>query len=127
MFLQHLSKEFMKEIGAKSRDMYELMLPAVDMFEDGSELVILVDMPGFEKDKIDTRFSNNYITISAKREPVEHEGMVYWEQRPLRVHKRIPLPMKAQIEEDAEVTAKYDNGVLTIRLPVKGAGRIKVE
>ena len=35
MLLQHLSKEFMNEIGVKSKDVYEMILPAVDMFEDG--------------------------------------------------------------------------------------------
>ncbi len=127
MFWQHLSKEFMREVGARSRDVYELMLPAVDMFEDGSDLVVLLDIPGFEKEKIDTRLSDRFLLVSAKREAVEHDGMTYWEQRPLRVHKRIPLPVRVQIEEGAAVSAKYENGVLTVRLPLKGVGKIKVE
>ena len=57
MLLEHLSKEFMREIGVRSRDVYEMILPPVDMFEDGSELVVMLDMPGFEKDKIRTRLS----------------------------------------------------------------------
>lgn len=127
MLLQHLSKELMREIGAKSRDVYELMLPAVDMYEDGSDLVIVLDMPGFEKDKINTRLSEHSLLVSAKREPVEHDGMTYWEQRPLKIHKKIQLPVKVQVEEDQELKAKYDNGVLTVKLPIKGVGKVTVE
>ena len=126
MLLQHLSKEFMHEIGVRSRDVYELILPAVDMFEDGTDLVIILDMPGFEKEKIKTRLTENFLTVSATRERAERDGVIYWEQRPLRVHKKIPLPVKVETEE-TEITAKYENGELTIRLPIKGINKVTVK
>jgi HSP20 family protein len=127
MLLQHLSKEFMREIGVKSRDVYEMILPAVDMFEDGSDLVIVLDMAGFEKGDIKTRLSEHFLTVSAKRDKIEKDGMTYWEQRPLNIRKKIPLPVKVAVGEDDEIKAKYDNGVLTVRLPMKGVGKVTVE
>ena len=127
MLLQHLSKEFMNEIGVKSKDVYEMILPAVDMFEDGSDLVIILDMAGFEKENIKTRLSEHFLTVSAKRDKIEKDGMTYWEQRPLNIRKKIPLPVKVAVGEDDEVKAKYDNGVLTVRLPMKGVGKVTVE
>ena len=127
MLLQHLSKEFMNEIGVKSKDVYEMILPAVDMFEDGSDLVIILDMAGFEKENIKTRLSEHFLTVSAKRDKIEKDGMTYWEQRPLNIRKKIPLPVKVAVGEDDEIKAKYDNGVLTIRLPMKGVGKVTVE
>ena len=55
--------------------------------------------------------------------------MTYWEQRPLRVQKKIQLPVKIEVDEEDEmgVKAKYENGVLTVRLPIKGVGRVVVE
>ncbi|MDG6904293.1 MAG: Hsp20/alpha crystallin family protein [Nitrososphaerota archaeon] len=117
----------MHEIGAKSKDVYELILPAVDMFEDGSDLVIVLDIAGFQKEDIKTRLSEQYLTISAKREKVEKDGMTYWEQRPLTLRKKIPLPVKVSVGEDDEIKAKYENGVLTVRLPMKGVGKVTVE
>lgn len=127
LILQKLSKELMGEIGTRSREMFELMLPAVDMFEDGSSLVIQLDMPGFAKEDIKTRLTEHYLVINAKREAEDKDGMVYWEQRPLKVRKKIPLPVKVEVEEDADLVGKYENGVLTIRLPLKGIGKVRVE
>jgi HSP20 family protein len=136
LLLQRLSRDFMREIGEKSRSVYELLLPPVDMFEDGSDLVIMLDMPGFDKDKIRTRLSGeNTLVVTAKRDPTEHDGPTYWEQRPLSIRKRIPLPVKVEYEEEGEegkggnstASAKYENGVLTVRLPIKGVGKIKVQ
>jgi HSP20 family protein len=129
LILQKISKELMggHEIGARSRDLFELMLPAVDMFEDGSNLFIVLDMPGFSKQEISTRLTEHYLTVSAKREPEEKDGMVYWEQRPLKVRKKIPLPVKVDVDEETNVVGKYENGVLTIKLPLKGVGKVRVE
>jgi len=117
----------MHEIGVRSKDVYEMILPAVDMFEDGSDLVIILDMAGFEKEDIKTRLSENFLTVIAKREKIEKDGMTYWEQRPLSIRKKIPLPVKVSVGEDEEIKAKYDNGVLTVRLPMKGVGKVTVE
>jgi HSP20 family protein len=127
--LDHLSKELMREIGVKSRDIYELISPPVDMFEDGTELVVMLDMAGFEKEKIKTRLSDRSLIVSAKRDRIERDGMTYWEQRPLVINKKIMLPIKIEVDEDDQtaIKAKYDNGVLTVRLPIKGVGRVIVE
>jgi HSP20 family protein len=128
LLLDRLSRGLVKDVGTRSREVFELMLPPVDMYEDGSELVIVLDMPGFQKQKIKTRLSEHFMIVSASREPEEIDGMIYWEQRPLRVRKRIPLPVKIETEgEDETLVAKYENGVLTVRLPIKGVGKVKVE
>jgi len=129
MLLDHLSKEFMREIGVRSRDVYEMILPPVDMFEDGTDLIVMLDMPGFEKEKIKTRLSEHSLLVSAKRDKPERDGMTYWEQRPQIINKKISLPVKIDVDEDDEtgIKAKYENGVLTVRLPIKGVGKVTVE
>lgn len=124
--LRGLTQGFVRDIGAKSREIFELVLPPADVFEDGSDLVIMLDMPGFQKDQIKTRLSESAFTVTARRDRIERDGVSYWEQRPLHVSKRIPLPVKVETG-DEEVKAKYDNGVLTVRLPVKGIARVRVE
>ncbi len=124
--LRHMSHELGRDLSAKSRQFFELVLPPADVYEDGSDLVIVVDMPGFQKDDIKTRLNESAFTVTAKRVTVERDGVSYMEQRPLKLSKRIPLPVKVELGDD-EVKGKYEEGVLTVRLPVKGVGRVVIE
>ena len=124
--LRHMSHEIGRDLGAKSRQFFELVLPPADVYEDGSDLVIVIDMPGFQKDDIKTRLNESAFTVTAKREAAEKDGVTYMEQRPLKVTKRIPLPVKVEMGDD-DVKGKYEEGVLTVRLPVKGVGRVVIE
>jgi HSP20 family protein len=124
--LRHMSREMGRDLGSRSRQFFELVLPPADVYEDGSDLVISVDMPGFEKGNIRTRLNESAFTVTAKRDPVERDGVSYYEQRPLHLSKRIPLPVKVEMG-DEEVEATYKDGVLTVRLPVKGVGRVVIK
>ncbi|MFQ5968983.1 MAG: archaeal heat shock protein Hsp14 [Nitrososphaerales archaeon] len=122
-----MARELIREMGKKSREFFEFVMPPVDIVEDGDELVVRADMPGFEKSDINLRISDNVLTISASREPVEHAGVSYWEQRPLQVQKKIHLPIKIKEGEEAVGKAIYKHGVLEIRIPITGVGVIKIE
>lgn len=124
--LEHLSTEVLREFGAMSRDALELLLPPVDVFEDSSDLVVMLDMPGFDKNSIKTRLTESALTVSASREPPERDGISYWEQRPLRVNKRLQLPIRVSTQ-DNEIKATYENGVLIVRIPVKGTENIAIQ
>ncbi len=122
----NLAREFGKEISSKSREVYEVILPPIDMYSDGKDLVIEVDLPGFKKDSIITNVTENTLSISATRER-EQTATYYWEQRPLRINRTVLLPVKVDVKEGVEPSGKYDNGVLTIRLPIKGIRSVKIE
>jgi HSP20 family protein len=90
------------------------------MYEDGSDLVVLIDLPGFSKQDISLRLMDNVLTINAKRERDEQEilGTVYLRQRPLRIDKKVPLPIKVTEEDKVLGSAKYVDGVVTLRIPI---------
>ena len=115
-----------RDLGSRSRQFFELMLPPADVFEDGSDLVIAIDLPGFRKEEIKTRLNESAFTVTAKRDASEKDGISYMAQRPLRLSKRIPLPVKVETG-DEEVTGKYEDGVLTVRIPVRGVGRVVIQ
>ena len=50
--VKYMAKEMMREIGNKSREFYEFVLPPVDMIIDDKELTVVIDMPGFDKKDI---------------------------------------------------------------------------
>ena len=44
----HMAKEVLKEIGNKSREFYEFVLPPIDIMLDDDNLIVTVDLPGFD-------------------------------------------------------------------------------
>ena len=119
-FGQYMAKELMRELGNKSREFFEFVMPALDMYEDGSDLVILIDLPGFSKHDISLRILDNVLSISAKRQRNESTstGTVYFQQRPLHINKKVPLPIKVTEEDQVLGSATYVDGVVTLRIPI---------
>ncbi len=121
----YVKKEISKRLEDLTRSFYENVLPPVDIYEEGGYLNIDVDLPGFQKDKIHLRLtSSNEIVIDAERE-ISESGVKYLTQRPKKLHRVIKLPVT--VKKDSEITAKYDNGVLHITIPVEGTTTIKIE
>ncbi|MGI0086854.1 MAG: archaeal heat shock protein Hsp14 [Nitrosotalea sp.] len=119
-------KEVMREIGNKSREFYEFVLPPVDIVIQNDSLVVTIDMPGFDKKEIKLRIHGHILSINAKRETV-NEGTIVWRQRPNTVDKKIRLPMRVKDEEDLGASAKYHDGVLTLTIPIKTGKNITIE
>jgi HSP20 family protein len=120
--------EITKELGEISRRFYELVNPAIDMSEEDNDLVVRVDLPGFTKNNINLRIiEGDILSIQAKREPEEeHIGVTYYKNRPIRVDKKIVLPISVKDSEKVVGTAKYADGVLTLRIPIPESTRIEI-
>src|SRR6476660_5958881 len=89
----YMVKEVMKEIGNKSREFYEFILPPVDMIVQNDSLIVTIDMPGFDKKEIKVRLNGNILSINAKREDAV-EGKAIWKQRPNLIDKKVRLPIE---------------------------------
>lgn len=115
-----MAKELMRELGNKSREFFEFVMPALDMYEDGSDLVVLIDLPGFSKQDISLRILDDVLSISAKRQNDVNTriGTVYFQQRPLHINKKVPLPIKVMEEDQVLGSATYVDGVVTLRIPI---------
>lgn len=125
-FAEYMAKEFVKELGNRSKEFYEFIMPAVDMFEDGNELVVAVDLPGFAKKDIKLRIIGNVLSINAKREPEENFGTVYYRQRPNYIDKKVHLPFSVSDDEKVIGTAKYIEGVINLKIPIPKSSSIPI-
>ena len=114
-----LVKEVIKEIGNKSREFYEFVLPPVDMIEENDNLIIKIDIPGFSKKNIKLSIHGNVLSINAKKDEEDISGTVIWKQRPNIIDKKIKLPMRIKKGEEQVNSAKYAEGVLTITIPIE--------
>jgi HSP20 family protein len=117
-----------RELGNLSREFYELTMPAIDMFEDERDLVVKIDLAGFEKKDINLSIKEDILHIRAKSEPDErtHTGSVYYKHRPHQMDKRIILPISTQDGEKVVGAATYVDGVVTVRIPTAKTNTIPI-
>ncbi len=121
--VKSMAKEMMREIGNKSREFYEFVLPPVDMEIDDKTLKIVIDMPGFDKKDINLSISGNILSINAEKKVNEKNDNVICNQRPNVIDKKIKLPVYIKAGEEKVNSAKYSQGVLTVLIPISKRGK----
>jgi len=91
-------------------------VPSVDISEIGDSLILQLEVPGIEKDAIKVEVHQGVLTVSGEKK-VERQSQgkgVYRSERVFGAFKRtFTLPDEVNPEQ---VTAKQENGVLTITL-----------
>jgi HSP20 family protein len=118
----YMAKEVMKEINNKSKEFYEFILPPVDMVEDSNDLLVIIDLPGFNKNDITLRINKNVLSIKANKPDNEYRGTVYLKHRPIKIDKKVILPFLVDEDEEITGTANYSDGIITLRIPSKNLG-----
>jgi len=119
-----LVKEVIKEIGNKSREFYEFVLPPMDMYLNDENLKIVIDIPGFTKKEIELSLCGDILSINAKKTIDEKESKtLISNQRPNVIDKKIRLPIEVKEGEEKIESAKYEEGVLTLIIPVSKKGK----
>ena len=119
--------ELTKELRKRSREFFEFVMPAVDIVEEKNDLVVRIDLPGFTRENINLRIVEDILTINAKREEQEqHAGTQYYKQRPLNISRKVILPFSTNDDEKSVGTAKYEDGVVTLRIPIPKSSYIPI-
>jgi HSP20 family molecular chaperone IbpA len=119
-----LVKEVIKEIGNKSREFYEFVLPPIDMYLTEDNLKVVIDIPGFTKKDIELTLCGDILSIKAEKEIEKKESdSLISNQRPNVIDKKVRLPIDIKQGEEKIESAKYVDGVLTIVIPVTNKGK----
>ena len=120
--VKHVAKEFFKEVDNKSREFFEFVLPPIDLHEENDNLVVTVDIPGFDKNDIKVSMNGNVLSINAEKKDAVN-GRTIMKQRPRVIDKKIRLPITVKEGEEKVNSAKYADGVLTIEIPITKKGK----
>ena len=117
---EYVGRELSRELDKRSQEFYEFVMPAIDMYEDVNNLVVEIDLPGFRKEDVNIRIvEDNILSIKARREKAtEPLGIIHYRQRPIQIDKRIVLPISTKDGKRVTATAKYENGVVRLRIPI---------
>jgi HSP20 family protein len=89
----------------------------VDLYRDGDRYILNADMPGVDPDSIDIDMDGQLLTIRARRTAATQSGVNWLVQE--RPHGSYLRQFSIGEGIDAEnIAAHYDNGVLSLLLPV---------
>ena len=103
-------------------------IPAADVYETPKELVVELDVPGYEEKELALEVTDNTLTIKGERKVVkeETEKNFYLHER-LEKHfeRRFTLPSEV---DTGKIAATFHTGVLEVHIPkVEQAKARKVE
>lgn len=96
------------------------MRPAVmpmDAYREGEQFLVHFDLPGVDPSSINLTVEKNVLTVSAERQwqPTENQEVIASERPQGNFSRQLFLGESLDTER---VQADYDNGVLTLTIPV---------
>jgi HSP20 family protein len=96
----------------------------VDAFQRGDELFVHFDLPGIPEDSIELALERRVLTVKAERPYAAHEGdQVLMAERPWgTLSRQIVL---GDTLDTNRIQAHYDNGVLTVTVPLSQTAKTR--
>lgn len=92
-------------------------VPAVDIYQDKDHVIVELDAPGIDPEKVDVSVENDVLTVSGSKEvknEVRKEDYYRKEIRCGSFSRSVILPMAVKGDQ---AKAEYKKGVLTVTLP----------
>lgn len=92
-------------------------MPAVDIYQDKDNVIVEMDIPGIDHDKLDISVENDVLTVSGSREDkkeIKREDYYRKEVSSGAFSRSVILPMQVK---GSEADAEFKRGVLKITLP----------
>ena len=97
--------------------------PAVDVYENKEEILILADVPGVAKDAMNVHFEKGKLTLEARRADTKDLGRVLAaEYRPFDFRRTFAVPQGIDAEK---IVAELKDGVLKVHLPKAAALKVR--
>ena len=101
--------------------------PRADVIDAGKQYVLEVDLPGVDPSSVQVQLEQGLLQIKGERQAShgEEAAYTYRERRAGKFERSFRVP--EAVDADA-ITAKYDKGVLEIRVPkVERSRRIPIQ
>lgn len=99
--------------------------PRYSVNGDKDNYQVRVELPGARKDSIHVNLDQGVLTIQAQRKPAASDGWRTLHRELSDLGYALRLKLNAPVN-DAALTAKLEDGVLTLSLPVKEAAKPRV-
>lgn len=104
-----------KQTANSQQTRQEYVAPNVNIFETSEGYVLQAEMPGVSKDGLEITVEGTEITIVGRRNPETATGETLFRERHAADYRRV-FELDPAIDT-AKVSAKIEQGVLTVTLP----------
>ncbi len=97
----------------------------VDIYQEDGNVVVKAQVPGVKPEDIDISIVGDTLTIKGEtkqEKEVKEENVIRRERRFGAFSRTLPLPTPV---DSSKADARYENGILTLTLPVAEAARPK--
>jgi HSP20 family protein len=81
---------------------------ATDLYEDDANVYARLELPGFKKEELSVQLENSVLTVSVERKAGKEDD------ESLSFERSVTIPEGVEADK---VSAKYEDGVLTVTLP----------
>ena len=102
--------------GRRGEGMADSWSPALDVLHEDGDVVVRAELPGVKPEDVDITLSRGVLTISGQRKAEqEQKGQGYYvrERRYGSFRRSMVLPEGI---DESKIDARYDNGVLEVRI-----------
>ena len=100
---------------AVQRRAEQFVTPVASVVEDGDAYLLKVEMPGVNKEGLEISVENNELMITGRRDSAQIEGTLIHRESRTEDFRRV-FELDPSIDT-AKVSARIDQGVLTLTLP----------
>jgi len=94
----------------------------IDLYRDGDHYVLTADLPGIDPGSVDVDVDGQLLTIRAQRTVASGDG-VTWITRERQSATFVRQLSLGQGVDTERISASYDNGVLSVTIPVSEKAR----
>ncbi|WP_456431942.1 Hsp20/alpha crystallin family protein [Thermosulfuriphilus sp.] len=110
-----MAKEIFGFVWSYRYPSYRPWIPEVDIYETAKEVVVLIPLPGIDKDHLRVTVQGNYLLVSGRRlcpqDPLRYHRM----EIPYGAFERVVALPRSIVVEMAQ--AQYEDGILRIVFP----------
>jgi HSP20 family protein len=90
--------------------------PPINVFEQGDDILVIIELPGVEKDSIEIQTKENTVRISGRKATSYPEGVSL--HRRERISGQFDRTLSLPVQLDVDRTkAEYQDGILRLFLP----------
>jgi HSP20 family protein len=107
---------------ATSADTANLVKPRYTVSPSKEAYEVRVELPGVRKDSVNVNLVQDVLTIRAQRKPIADEGWKTLHRELREFGYGLRLKLNAPVN-DAALSAKLEDGVLVLSLPIKEAAK----